>query len=183
MSQIAVARRYAQALADVAISRGQAKAVEQELAQFAELVRSGQELHSIFASPVVSQKDKLKILSAIIDRTHPSETTVNLLRLLLSHYRLQDLEVVWRQLQRELNKREGILPAEITTAAPIDSAEQQALSSKLAQLTGKRIQLEYKVDPELIAGVVTKVGSVVYDGSVRTRLGTMKRKLIETESA
>jgi F-type H+-transporting ATPase subunit delta len=182
MSRTAAARRYAEALADVAIHRGQATLVDQELGEFAELVRTNRDLYSTFASPVVSQKDKLKILNAIIDRTRPSETIVNLLRLLLSHYRLQDLEELHRQFQREMNKREGVVPAEVTTAAPIDGAEQQALRHKLEQMTGKQIQLEFKVDPEAIAGVITRVGSVVYDGSVRTRLQTMKRKLSDAEA-
>jgi F-type H+-transporting ATPase subunit delta len=177
MSALAVARRYAEALADVAIANSQAEVVAQELGELSVLFKAGSELNALFANPVISQADKRRVLDVIIERTRPTRTTVNLLKLLLHHYRLHNLDVLKEQYREELNKREGIVRAEVTTAGPIDAAEQQKLKQQLQNLTGKSIQLEFKTDPALIGGAVTRVGSVVYDGSIRTQLDTIKNRL------
>jgi F-type H+-transporting ATPase subunit delta len=177
MSTIAVARRYAEALADVAFAGNQAETIEQELRELAKMFLPGSELRGLFANPIISQADKRKVLKSIIDRTHPTPTTVNLLNLLLAHYRLHNLTVVEEQFHREVNKRNGIVPAEVTTAAPMGRAEQEKLARRLKEMTGSTIQMQFKTDPSLIGGAVTRLGSVVYDGSIRTQLETIKNKL------
>ena len=177
MSVTAIARRYAQALADVAAGHGDSARVEEDLAGFVEMFESSKELVDTFASPVVPQSNKLKILNAIIERCKPGTTVKNLLRLLLQHYRLQLLRLVYDEFLHEMNKRAGILPAKVTTASPVVDADRQLLRARLEQLTGKRVQLDFKIDPDIIGGVVTRLGSMVYDGSVRTRLETIRQKL------
>ncbi|MGH9762835.1 MAG: ATP synthase F1 subunit delta [Blastocatellia bacterium] len=177
MSVTAIARRYAQALADVATSHGDSAGVEEDLAGFVEIFESSKELVDAFASPVVPQSDKLKILNTIIERAKPGTTVKNLLRLLLQHYRLQQLRLVYDEFRNEMNKRAGILPAKVTTASPVADGDRQVLGARLEQLTGKRVQLDFKIDPEIIGGVVTRLGSVVYDGSVKTRLETIRQNL------
>jgi F-type H+-transporting ATPase subunit delta len=103
--------------------------------------------------------------------------TANLLNTLLRHYRLHHLEAIYRQFQREINERRGMVLAEITTAAPVNRTEQDALGNRLREMTGKQVQLQFKTDPALIGGVVTRIGSVVYDGSIRTQLQTVKQRL------
>jgi F-type H+-transporting ATPase subunit delta len=177
MSVTTVARRYAEALADVAIAHNLVDQLDAELHTFAEMMRTSRELHDVFASPVVSQRDKGKVLDAIIQRTHPNAMTANLLRTMLQNYRLQYLGAVYEQYQREINERRGIVIAEVTTAQPMAAAEQEKLSQRLAQITGKRVQFQFATDPTLIGGVITRVGSVVYDGSVRTKLQGIKHQL------
>lgn len=177
MSANTIARRYAQALADVASQNREEEKVKQELSAFAGFLHSSEDFAAIVASPVVSQSDKLKILNSIIERTRPGKTVQNLLRLLLRHYRLQYLELVNREFEREMNRRAGIVPAEVVTASPVAEGDRAALSARLGQLTGKRVQLQFRTDPSIIGGAITKVGSVVYDGSIRTRLDTIKRRL------
>ncbi|HEY6332555.1 MAG TPA: ATP synthase F1 subunit delta [Blastocatellia bacterium] len=177
MSAVAVARRYAEALADVALANKQADVVGQELGELAELFKPGSELNALFANPIISQADKRKVLDIIVERTHPTRTTVNLLKLLLQHYRLHNLSVLEEQYRRELNEREGIVRADVTTAGPIGAGEQEKLKQQLQILTGKSIQLEFKTDPALIGGAVTRIGSVIYDGSIRTQLDTIKSRL------
>jgi F-type H+-transporting ATPase subunit delta len=177
MSATAVARRYAEALADVSIAHGITAQVEQELKAFAELMAAHSEVYNFFANPIVSQKDKLKVLNVIIDQARPSQVMANLLKLLLEHYRLSYLRAIYDQFRHQINEREGIVIAEVTTAVELAAAEREALRRKLQQMTGKRVELQFKVAPALIAGAITRIGSIVYDGSVRTRLEIIKEQL------
>jgi F-type H+-transporting ATPase subunit delta len=183
MSVIAVARRYAEALADVAAEHKQIDQVMQELKQFVDLYQASPELGSLIPNSGVSQSDKLKVLNAIIARTRPSEPTSNLLRLLLKHYRLESISVVYQEFQKEINRRMGVVPAEITTAGPVGSAEQEIMVRRLQAVTGKQVQANFTVDPALIGGAITRIGSVVYDGSIRTQLETIKQRMISASES
>ena len=119
MSVIAVARRYAEALADVAIAQNQLEQIEAEAGAFANMISSNRELLDLFASPIIGQDDKRRVLDAIIDRTRPGKTTANLLRTLLRHYRLHHFGTVYEQFLREINERKGLVVAEIITASPV----------------------------------------------------------------
>jgi len=182
MSVIAIARRYGEALADVAIAHNQVDQIDAEVGAFAHLMTGNRELHDLFASPVISQSDKGQVLEAIVERARPGQMTANLLRTLLRHYRLHHLETVYQQFQREINERRGMVLAEITTASSISPAEQDALGNRLREMTGKQVQLQFKTDPELIGGVITRIGSVVYDGSIRTQLQAVKQRLKQESS-
>lgn len=200
MSVIAVARRYAEALADAATERNQVEQIDRDVRIFAEMMKSNRELHDLFASPIVSQTDKLKVLEALIDRLLPdagtttigehkaghlraSRMTANLLRTLLSHHRLHHLAVVYEQFRREINERKGLIVAEVTTATEVGAAEQAKLGRTLEQMTGKQVEFKFKTDAALIGGVVTRIGSVVYDGSVRTQLQEIRERLKQGDSA
>ncbi len=177
MSLIAVARRYAAPLADVAIAHNKADELDSELGVFAEIIGTNRELSDVFASPVIPQPSKREVLDAIIKRAGPGELTANLLRTLLRNYRLQYVGAVHEEFRREMNLRKGIVVARVATAAPVGASEQESLSRTLHQMTGKQVQLEFKTDPSLIGGVVTRVGSMVYDGSVRTQLQEIEQRL------
>ena len=181
MSIVAVARRYAEALADVAVSTNQTAVIDREVKTFAEMLASSNELRGLFTSPIVMQKDKAGILDLLIERTGPGQVTANLLKTLQRHYRLQHLGVVYREFRREMDRREGIMQAEITTAAPMDHSQQSMLVSELQEITGKKVNVEYKVDSSLIGGAVTRLGSVVYDGSIKTKLAAIEQQLKTAE--
>ena len=183
MSVIAMARRYAEALADVATARNQVDQIDREVRVFAELMKSNRELRDTFASPILSQSNKLKVLEAIIARTTPGQMTANLLRTMLSHYRLHHLPEVYEQFRREMNQRKGMIIAEVTTAAEVGSEEQAKLGRTIEQMTGKKVEFKFKSDPSLIGGMVARIGSVVYDGSVRTQLQEIKERLKQGETA
>ncbi|MEK6288963.1 MAG: ATP synthase F1 subunit delta [Acidobacteriota bacterium] len=183
MSVIAVARRYAEALADVATARNQVEQIDNDVRVFAEMMKSSRELHDLFASPIVSQSDKLRVLDALLARMRPDRVTANLLRTMLSHHRLHHLAEVYEQFRREINKRKGLIIAEVTTAAEVGRSEQEKLGRTLQQMTGKQVEFRFKTDPSLIGGVVTRIGSVVYDGSVRTQLQEIRERLKQGDSA
>lgn len=177
MSVTTIARRYAEALADAAIARGQVAQIDSDVRAFVDLMRDSRELYDLFASPIVSQRDKSKVLDTIISRTRPNQMTANLLGTMLNNYRLHYLSEMYEQFRRIINERAGVVVAEVTTAQPLGQTEQAQLSRKLEGMTGKQVQFQFKTDPELIGGVVTRIGSVVYDGSVRTQLQEIKQKL------
>ena len=177
MSATAVARRYAEAMADVAIARNQVDQIAGELRLFAEMLRQSRELAHVFASPVQSHQDKGKVLEAIIARTRPGTFTANLLRTMLTNHRLPLVAVVYDQYRRIINERRGVMVAEVTTAQPLAATEQAQLGQRLEAITGKRIEFQFKTDATLIGGVVTRIGSVVYDGSVRTQLQGIEQRL------
>ena len=177
MSVRAVARRYAEAIADVAEGRNQVEQAEKELRMFAELLGANRELYEVFASPIVSQPDKRRVLEAVIERARPSQIIANLLRVLLNHYRLHHAGEVYEQFRREMNERRGVVAAEVVTAHAVGTAEREALAGRLRQMTGKQVELQFKTDSSLIGGVVTRLGSVVYDGSIRTQLQEIKERL------
>ena len=179
MSLVAIARRYAEALADVAIAHNQVEQLDSEVGSFASLLSDYPELRDVFASPVISLTEKRRVLDAIVARTNPGPMTANLLRTMLSHYRLHLLDEVHDQYRLAINRRRGVAQAEVTTAAPVSSAEQESLSRKLRSIAGKEVHIEFKTDPSLIGGVVTRIESVVYDGSVRTQLQAVKQRLKE----
>jgi len=183
MSVIAIARRYAEALADVATARNQVEQIDNEVRVFAEMMKSSTELHDVFASPIVSQTDKLRVLEALIARARTGQMTANLLRTMLTHYRLHHLVAVYEQFRREMNERKGLIVAEVTTAAEVGAAEQAKLGRTLEQMTGKQVEFKFKTDPSLIGGVVTRIGSIVYDGSVRSQLQEIRERLKRGDNA
>ena len=183
MSVIAIARRYAEALADVAIAHNQVEQIDNELRVFAEMVSSSRELHDIFASPIVSQNDKLRVLEALIARTRTGQLTANLLRTMLTHYRLHHAAEVYEQFRREINERKDLIIAEVTSADEVGAAERVKLGRTLEQITGRRVEFKFKTDASLIGGIVTRLGSVVYDGSVRTQLQGIRERLKQADSA
>ena len=177
MSVVALARRYADALADVASARNEVDQIDREVLLFADMLKSNSELRDVFASPIISLADKRRVLDALIERVRPGQMTINLLRTMLSHYRLQHLGVMHEQFRRVINERKGLVIAEVTTAGQFDRAQQDKLGRTLERMTGKQIEFKFKTDPALIGGVITRIGSVVYDGSVRTQLSQIKQRL------
>src|SRR6267143_3019464 len=150
MSVIAIARRYAEALADVATARNHVDKIDNDVRVFSEIVTSSKELHDLFASPIVSKTDKLRVLEALIQRARPDQMTANLLRTMLSHYRLHHLAEVYEQFRREMNERKGLVVAEVTTASEVGASEQKRLGITLEKMTGKQVEFKFKTDPSLI---------------------------------
>ena len=178
MSLQTIARRYAAALADVVTARGDSQEVREELAAWEEMMRTNAQLLDIFRHPTIPQEQKQRVADALIERTRVRPTTANFIRVLLQNHRLADLGEINRHFVQELDRRSGVVTAQVTTARPVGTQEQENLRAKLGALTGSRVRLEFDVDEELIGGVVTRIGSTVYDGSVRGQLQQVKQRMI-----
>ena len=177
MSVQTVARRYAAALADVVAERGEARQVQEELSAWELMIRNNAQLQEVFSNPTIPYDQKRKVLSALITRTRVRPVTANFLQVLLQNQRLTELGEVNKRFAQVLDERSGIVSAQVTTARPVPEGSQQSLREKLKQLTGKEVRLSFMTDEELIGGLVTRIGSTVYDGSVRTQLQQVKEKM------
>lgn len=177
MSITTIANRYAHALADVITERNESSEVTSELEGFASLMQDNRELYDVFASPVLATERKRAVLQAIIPRLALKKTAENFLQLLLQNNRLHNLPEIIRSLHKVLDERSGIVSAEVTTARPIGEESRTLLAQRLREATGREVRLQYQTDPEIIGGVITRIGSLVFDGSIKNQLAQMKQQL------
>ena len=180
MTLSAVATRYANALADVVTAPGSSLAPEAALAElraFESAMRESHELTAALATPAIPGTRKKAVIGRIVDALKLSTVTRHFLFVLNDHRRMASLGEIAHAFQTVLDERTGILPAEIASAGDMSEAERAALAAELEKLTGKRIRMTFAVDESLIGGVVAKVGSMLYDGSVRGSLESLQRRL------
>ena len=178
MSVETVARRYALALADVVTKTNEIDSVRAELKSWETLINSNADLQSAFGNPAISQANKEKVLESLIEKTRPTKTTANFLRVLLRNSRLTELGEINEKFASVLEERSGTVSAQITSARPLSEGEKAELQRNLAKLTGKAISPKFEIDATLIGGVVTRLGSTVYDSSVKTQLAELKAQMI-----
>jgi F-type H+-transporting ATPase subunit delta len=178
MSNETVSRRYATALADVVIKSGEVASVKSELKIWEQMLTENAELHSAFRNPAIAHMNKEKVLESLLERTKPSKTTSNFLRLLLRNGRLVDLTGINDRFAVVLEERSGSVVANVTSARELNDSQRNELKTNLEKLTGKQIKLAFNIDPNLIGGVVTRIGSTIYDSSVKTQLENLKEELI-----
>lgn len=177
MSSQTVARRYASALADVAIEQGEEKVVQAELAAWERMISENSALLEAFSNPTVAYEQKGNVLNELIARTKVRPTTANFLRTLLKNQRLAELPQVNANLAQALDQRAGLVSAEITSARPVADETKALLAEKLGVLTGKKARLTFETDETLLGGIVTRIGSTIYDGSVRNQLERLREEL------
>ena len=177
MSVQTVARRYASALADVVLEHGEAREVQEELLSWEKMFQASPVLPEVFRNPTIALDKKRAVLNQLIERTKPRPTTINFLKVLLQNQRLTDLREINQKFAELLDVRAGMVAATVTTARSVSESAQQKLHAKLLAVTGKTVRINFNIDPELIGGLVTRIGSTVYDGSVRNHLQLIKEKM------
>ena len=176
MSVELVARRYATALADV-LGKDY-KTVQTELKTFAGIMNESDELASVFGNPAISHHSKAKVLDTILDKTKPGRITANFLRVLLENGRIVNLPEINKSFTQVLEERSGIAAVQVTSARELSADEQKDLVSGVEKMLGKKANLTYKIDKNIIGGIVTRIGSTVYDSSVKTQLENLKKQLV-----
>jgi len=177
MSVETIARRYGSALADVVLKSGETEVVKNELAQWAAMIQSSQALYDTICNPSITHLQKEDLIGSLIEKTRPSRTTANFIRVLLQNGRLADVAAISDRFSSELETRGGIVSADIISARELPIEQKSDLKAHLEKLTGKTVNLNFQIDANLIGGVVTRIGSTVYDGSVRTKLNNLKEQL------
>jgi F-type H+-transporting ATPase subunit delta len=178
MSVETVARRYSAALADVVLETGETEVIKTELAAWNDIFESSPNLRNVFSNPAITHANKEKLLEDLIAKSKPTKTTANFLKILLRNGRLTEMGQINDRFSSVLEERSGIVAAEITSARELPDSERAAFQSNLERLTGKRVRIDYAINKDIIGGVVTRIGSTVYDGSVKTKLETLKEQLI-----
>jgi F-type H+-transporting ATPase subunit delta len=176
----AIISRYARAFADVVLDKKlDPRRTEEELQALADLVRSAPELRTVWENPSVDAAQKRAVLDAIVARIGASRMVRNFVALLIDNRRIAALPEIARQVELELNERFGLAEADVTTARELADAEKRALEARVGEVTGKKVRARYATDRGLLGGAVVKVGSTVYDGSIRRQLEKLKHELSE----
>jgi F-type H+-transporting ATPase subunit delta len=173
----AVARRYASALADVVVEQNSADRAKADLGAFVEGFFSSHDLRSALESPAVGRDVKQRVLEEIAKRMNLEPAVRNFIYLVVDHHRAESLRDIQQAFQEELNARMGIAEAEVTSARALNVDERRQLTAALERRTGKKIEARFAEDQALLGGAVVRVGSTVYDGSVREQLARMREQL------
>ncbi len=178
MAAASVASRYARAFADVVQERKlDLAAVRTQLNDFCQLLQDSPELRHVLDNPAVPAEQKRHLLDALAGRMGLLRETRNFIAVLIDRRRINARPEIVRQVHAEMNQRLGLAEAEITSARPLPEEEKKQLEAQLIALTGKRIQAQYRQDPSLLGGAVVRVGSTIYDGSVKGQLQKIKEAL------
>lgn len=177
MSSQTVARRYASALADVVIAQNEVSTVRDELVVWEKMITGNSLLMEAMTNPTVGYDQKFKVLEELIRRTRVRETTANFLRVLLRNQRIGELPQVNARFAQILDDRAGAVSAQITSARPLPDSVKSALEETLREATQKKVRLNFQTDESLLGGIVTRIGSTIYDGSVRNQLTRLGEEL------
>jgi F-type H+-transporting ATPase subunit delta len=173
-----VASTYARAFADVVFDAhlDAAKAVG-GLRQIASLYGESMELRRVWENPAVPADQKRKLLDAIVQRDGIEKPVRNLIAVLIDHRRLSFLSRIIDQLEKELDARLGFAEAQISSARQLGDAEKRALEAQIGKTTGKKVRASYALDPTLLGGAVVRIGSTIYDGSVKGQLERIREAI------
>jgi len=172
-----MAKRYALALFDVTHKLGREDQAGEDLSTLASIIAGHADLRKVLESPAVPSQKKKEVLDAIVAQSGFSGEVTRMLDLLAERDRLMYLTVVAEVYAERLLQAKKIVPAEVTTAVPLEDRNRAALSQALGRAAGGQVTLTERVDPSIIGGVVAKVGSIVFDGSVTRQLEKLGEKL------
>lgn len=176
----AAANRYAHALVDIVMAPGSTLKPADAVAQLAAvegLIHESLELRTALLTPAISTSRKRAVMAKLMERTGASPLIRNFVFVVIDHRRIAVIGDIREAFELQLDERLGFVRAEISSAAPLNAPLTAGLESRLAKLTGKNMRLRFNVDPSLVGGVVARIGSTVYDGSVRGELRELGRKL------
>lgn len=172
-----LARRYARALLDIGREEKALRRILEEGEAFAALLASSPELREALAAEHVNRRDKQGVVEGVAGKLGFLASTTNFLLLLADKGRFAELPAILAELKRMVEEAEGVERVEVAAPSALDPSQREALRAALAERTGKKIELEERVDPTLLGGMVVKVGSTVYDGSVRTQIQKIRENL------
>jgi F-type H+-transporting ATPase subunit delta len=170
--------RYARALADVVFDEKlRPEDVQSQLNDFAAAWHESADLREVFLDPSFPATQKVAILDKLNTRLEMSQPVRNFIAVLINHDRLEALDEVLADFRHEMNERLNIAEVEVTSARILDESERKALETQVAEMARSTISAKFLEDPSLVGGVIVKIGSTVYDDSVRGRLDRLKETL------
>jgi F-type H+-transporting ATPase subunit delta len=173
---------YGRAFADVVMKTSNqldpARAL-QELHSIEALLKESDQLRRVLENPSIPGDRKRAVLDAITKRLGATRQVRNFIAVLIDHRRLPLFSEILKQLEQELNDRQGFAEAKVSTARPLSDAEKKMLEAEITRLTGKKVRARYGQDASLLGGAVVQVGSTIYDGSVEGQLDRIREQLVE----
>jgi F-type H+-transporting ATPase subunit delta len=176
----ASAFRYARAFADVVTAvKLDTAALERQFNDFLGTWDASTELRDLFLNPAVPSAQKVKVLDKLNSRIGLQKELRNLLAVLINNGRIGEVHEVAKAWRAEMQERAGIRQAEIVTARELSGKEREELVAGVGRLAGSRVEANFKLDSSIIGGTVVRIGSTVYDGSVRGRLERLREELLQ----
>ena len=176
----ALSDHYAQALADAVFARGSGLAPEEAIKQLnaaADLLQSSEQLRLILLSPAVPRAKKTELVGKLLDEQGAHRLIRNFLMVIVEHRRTGELDRIQSSFEQAVDERQGFVRAEIISAYELTEAQRQELLHALGTKAGKFIRPVYKIDKNILGGVIARLGSKEYDGSLTGRLAAMRRRL------
>ena len=180
MSLRTSANRYAKALFDVALEeKADLARINQDLAAVADLVETNKDLALAAERAGVPDAARKALIEQVADALGVTPQVKKLLVMLTARRKLVLARDLAQAYQERLLAHQNIVRAEVTSAAPLSPEKTAALAESLSKVTGKKVELSVSVDPQLLGGVVARIGSTIYDGSVKTQLQRMRQELVD----
>jgi F-type H+-transporting ATPase subunit delta len=174
-----IALRYAHAFASVVASQKIDSALaQQQLKDFDATFEGSRELREVLMNPAIPQEQKLGVLDAIAKKLGMMLQVRNFIAVIMENRRLGDLNEILTEYHAVADEQSGLAEAEITSARPLNDADREGLEAQVAKLAGGRVRATYREDASLLGGAVVRIGSTVYDGSIRAQLQQLKQKLV-----
>lgn len=170
--------RYARALADAVFdSRTDVTMAEHDLNAIVTMVVESDALRRVWENPSIPAVQKRNILDALVERAGIVKIIRNFVAVLIDHQRIRNLPQIARQFERELNARLGYADAEVTSVHELDPQDREAIEQQVERVVGKKVRARYQTNKELLGGAMIRVGSTVYDGSIRGQLAKIREQL------
>ncbi len=174
----AIASRYARALVDVVLEQKiDGNVAREQLRAMVEAVHESLELRRVWESPAIVPEQKTAVLDAIAGKIGAVKPIRNFMAIIIDHRRLKMLDDIVRLFETELDAKLGFAEVQVSSARPLSTQEQRDVESRVERMTGKKVRARYASNPELLGGVVVRVGDTIYDGSVRGQLEKMRQEL------
>jgi F-type H+-transporting ATPase subunit delta len=170
-----IAQVYARSLFEVAKERDELDEVRAQLGQFADALQENRELATFFFSPYFSTEEKKDGLHRVVDGA--LETVSNFLELLVENHRMPVIFRIRREFDRMWEEENRLLPVEITSAVTLDESVAARIGEEIGRQTGRRVQLTSTVDPDVLGGIVVRVGNSILDASIRNRLENLRKQV------
>jgi F-type H+-transporting ATPase subunit delta len=183
VKNLAIARRYAKALLLMGKEDGQVETYREEIAKIAALVSTDKGLERAITNPLYETAGRRKVLETLIEKLGLSQPMAAFLLLLFDKKRIGFLSYINIFYQKMADEIKGIARAKVVSAVELTQNAEEKIQTTLSKITGKTVVLDKEVDPALIGGVVTRVGDLVLDGSIRTQLFNMRETLKRGERA
>jgi F-type H+-transporting ATPase subunit delta len=172
-----VGGRYAQALFDLAVETQALEAVEADLKSLAAMLKESADLRRLIASPGFTADDQARALGALAERAEFTATTRKFLGLLAANRRLRAIPAIIAAFTSLAARKRGVISAQVVTAIAMTAAQTQSLAEKLRAVLGGDPHIEARVDPAILGGLKIKVGSRLYDASLKSKIDSLKSAL------
>jgi F-type H+-transporting ATPase subunit delta len=172
-----LARRYAKAIFDIGSAQGDLTKLGQDIRSLAKAMNESAELTTVLSNPAIRRGDRRKVIDGLLKTIGVQTASRNLVYLLLDGERMSSLPAISRALDVMIEEKAGRVAAEVVSARPLDGNQLSQINAVLEKLSGKKVSVTTRQDPELLGGVVAKIGDTVYDGSLRTQLRTLRDEL------